>query len=134
MRRAAGDRGDGGAAAGRAGGLDGAADVADDAALSDGGDAAVLHDLCMVNAGARLFGDVHGATADDRTTAGASAEFRQSHLNRHYIASHVHAASVVSTCDPMVLSAQSLDDGSTQLTHNLRYLGAVSRSVSRKRG
>jgi hypothetical protein len=32
---------------------------------------------------ARLFRDVNGAAADDRTTARASAEFRQSHPNRH---------------------------------------------------
>jgi hypothetical protein len=31
----------------------------------------------------RVLGDMHGAAADDRTAAGAGAQFRQSHSNRH---------------------------------------------------
>ena len=31
----------------------------------------------------RIFGDMDGATADERATAGAGAELRQCHSNRH---------------------------------------------------
>jgi hypothetical protein len=61
--------------------------VTNDPALADGGDAPVLDEGCMVDAGARMFADVHGAAADDRAAACASAEFRQSHLYRHHTAS-----------------------------------------------
>jgi hypothetical protein len=68
--------------------------MADNAALRDpdGSDAPVLYDLCMMDARLGLLRDVHRPTADDRTTACASAEFRQGHLNRHDIVSRVRGA------------------------------------------
>jgi hypothetical protein len=68
--------------------------MADDATLPDGGGAPVLYDGGMMDAWTWVFGNVHGTAADDRTAACASAEFRQSHLNRHCIASQFHVALV----------------------------------------
>jgi hypothetical protein len=75
--------------------------VPNDPALAHWSGSTMFDDGSMMDARAGVFGDVHGTAADDCTATCASAEFRQSHLYRHYIASQFHVALVDTTCDPV---------------------------------